>query len=118
VKPTAAPSKHPLDRATEVDVDDIEPRLNQYQSAGRKLFWFGAHQLSTDGVLVFGKVKQALASLAPSFSDQGLVEHHLGERVGSAQLPRDPTHRPVAVARQSGLHNGKTDLHIAYLERT
>ena len=50
-KPAAAASQHFFDRAAEVDVDDVEARLDQPQSGRPELLGIGPHQLPADGVL-------------------------------------------------------------------
>src|SRR5262249_38285219 len=48
----ATAAQHFLDGATEVDVDDIESALDQFDRGQRELLGLGAHELPADGMLV------------------------------------------------------------------
>ena len=41
--------------------------------------------------------------------DQELIEHHFAQRVGRTKPAGDHAHRPIAVAGERGLHDGKIE---------
>jgi hypothetical protein len=102
-------SQNLLHRAAEIDVDHIEPGGNQSPGAGGELLGFGSHQLAADRMIVVGQVQEVLGAFALADAQQELIQHHLAQRVRSAQAASDPPHRPVAVPGQGGLDHGESD---------
>ena len=64
VEAAAATAEHLLHRAAEVDVDHVEPALDEPLGGGAELLGLGAHELAADGVLLVGDVQQMAGLLA------------------------------------------------------
>ena len=94
-----------------------KPACDQPESSGGELFRFGAHQLTADGVFIGMDMEEMLRLLPLLDGQQKLVQHHFAQRIAGAVLPRDQTHRQIAVARQGGLHDRKIDRYIADSQR-
>ena len=108
MKSAAAPAQDFLDRASEVDVDHVEARFHQLGRPGGELFRLGPHQLPADRPFLVGHVQEMTrAASVLTHLHQKLVQHHFAQCIRGAVAPRQHPHRPVAVARQGGLHNRK-----------
>jgi hypothetical protein len=106
-----------LHGAAEVDVDDVEARLDQPHRRRREGVGVGAHQLAADGMLT--GIHGDPGEVAPVGADHHheRVEQHLADRVGRAVPPRQQPHRQVAVARQRRLQQRRFERHAADRQR-
>ena len=105
----AAPAEHFLDGAAKIDVDHVEPRLNEPPRRGRKIIRVRPHELAADGVLLVSDGHTGEVALVPPDHGHERVEQHLAERVGRTEPPGEHPHRQVAVAGERRLHHGGSE---------
>ena len=117
MKATTTPPQDFLDRAAKVDVDHVEASFHQSQCTGSKLLGFGAHQLSADWMFVIANVEEVTVFLTWLDFDQEAIKHHLAEGICGAVLAGNYAHGPIAVTRQRGLDNRKTNCNVADMQR-
>ena len=106
----AAAADGRLDRASEIDVDDVEPGGDQFSGGRPELNGIRPHELAADGVLFVGDLQMAPRAAAVLQVEHKPVDHDLGECVGRPQAPRDDAHRPVAISAQCGSVQRETRL--------
>ena len=102
----AAPAEHFLDGAAKIDVDHVEPRLDEPPRRGREVVGVRPHELAADGVLLVGDGHTGEVALVLPDHRHECVEQHLAEGVGRAEPPGEHPHRQVAVAGERRLHHG------------
>ena len=85
---TPALTQHFLDRASEIDVDAVEARLDQPSGGCSESFRFTAHELRPGWTVSVVHTQKSLR--LPSFRhvDDESVQENLADRVGSSQFGR------------------------------
>ena len=90
-----------------------KPGRDQPQRRRAEIVRIGPHQLPADRMLFVGDPQPPLILAGVARLDQELIEHHLAQRVRRPEPPRNHPHRPIAIARQRRLHDGKVDRDLA-----
>ena len=103
----AAAAEDFLDGAAEVDVDDVEARLDEPPGRRREVVGVRPHELAAHGVLLVGDGHAGEVALVPADHGHERVEQHLAEGVGGAEPSREDPHRQIAVAGEGRLHHGR-----------
>ena len=75
MKPATTTPKDFFDRATKVDIDYVKTSRNKFKGPRSKLFWFGTHQLPTNGMLFLGDMEKMTRPLPFLQLNQELVQH-------------------------------------------
>ena len=109
----ATAAKHLFDRAAEVDVDDVVALGHEPAGRGGKVVGIRAHELRADRMLLGGEGEPGVVALAAVGRDDERIEEDFAEAIGRAVAPREDAHRPVAVAREGRLEDGRGKLHMA-----
>ena len=110
MKTAAATSHRRFHRTTEIDVDDIETGLDEFQRGRPEFRGVRAHQLPADGVFFIRDVQMMPCSLPIFEVDQESVDFDFGQCVRRTQASSHDSHRSVAVATERGLHDRKSHL--------
>ncbi len=98
----AASAEDFADGAGEVEVDDIEARVDQNFGSGGEFVGFGAHQLAGNGVIFIAEDGTFFAAAAATEED--LIEQCFGDGVGAAATAGDAAHGHVGISGETGLH--------------
>ncbi len=109
-KTAAAAAEHFFHGAGEIQVEDVEAGLDQFERGRGKIVGHGPHELRSAGMFFVGHPQKPLGLLAFGHVEDELIEEHFTNGVGCSQSPGDHSHRPIAITGEGGLHDGEADL--------